>query len=150
MTNLTEAYLGIWLIMTAYVGGDIIHGYQNTLVDVIKWKHFPRYWPFVRGIHRSPVNSPLKGQWRGGLMFSLICALDKRLRKQSWGWWFEPPSRPLWRNYKEDFPSKAPSARSGIGTVNTFHSVMFSVFQINKALVTNLISHSYLIGVTPA
>ena len=23
--------------------------------DVIKWKHFPRCWPFVRGIHRSPV-----------------------------------------------------------------------------------------------
>ena len=21
--------------------------------DVIKWKHFPRYWPFVRAIHRS-------------------------------------------------------------------------------------------------
>ena len=30
--------------------------------DVIKWKHFPRYWPFVRGIHRSPVNSPHKDQ----------------------------------------------------------------------------------------
>ena len=42
--------------------------------DVIKWKHFPRYWPFVRGIHRSPVSSPRKGQWRGALMFSLICA----------------------------------------------------------------------------
>ena len=42
--------------------------------DVIKWKYFPRYWPFVRGIHRSPVNSPHKGQWRGTLMFSLICA----------------------------------------------------------------------------
>ena len=41
--------------------------------DVIKWKHFPRYWPFVWGIHRSPVNSPHKGQWRGALMFSLIC-----------------------------------------------------------------------------
>ena len=27
--------------------------------DVIKWKHFPRYWPFVRGIH-------------GALIFSLI------------------------------------------------------------------------------
>ena len=38
--------------------------------DVIKWKQFPRYWPFVRGIHRSPH----KGQWRGALMFSLICA----------------------------------------------------------------------------
>ena len=41
--------------------------------DVIKWKHFPRYWTFVRGIHRSPVNSPHNGQWRGALMFSLIC-----------------------------------------------------------------------------
>ena len=41
--------------------------------DVIKWKHFPRYWPFVRGIHRSPVNPPHKVQWRGALMFSLIC-----------------------------------------------------------------------------
>ena len=40
--------------------------------DVIKWKHFPRYWPFVRGIHRSSLNSPHKGQWRGALMFSLI------------------------------------------------------------------------------
>ena len=41
--------------------------------DVIKWKHFPRNWPFMRGIHRSPVNSPHKGQRRGALMFSLIC-----------------------------------------------------------------------------
>ena len=41
--------------------------------DVIKWKHFPRYWPFVRGIHRAPGKSPHKGQWRGALMFSLIC-----------------------------------------------------------------------------
>ena len=40
--------------------------------DVIKWKHFPRNWPFVRKIHRSPVNFPHKGQWRGALMFSLI------------------------------------------------------------------------------
>ena len=42
--------------------------------DVIKWKHFPRYWPSVRGIHRSPVNSPHKGQWRGALVFTLIYA----------------------------------------------------------------------------
>ena len=42
--------------------------------DVIKWKHFPRHWPFVRGIHRSPVNFPHKGQSRGALIFSLICA----------------------------------------------------------------------------
>ena len=40
--------------------------------DVIKWEHFPCHWPFVRGIHRSPANSPHKGQWREALMFSLI------------------------------------------------------------------------------
>ena len=45
--------------------------------NVIKWKHFPRYWPFVWGIHPSPVNSPHKDQWHGTLMLSLICAWIK-------------------------------------------------------------------------
>ena len=36
--------------------------------DVIKWKHFPRYWPLVRGF---------TGQWHGTLMFSLIFAWIK-------------------------------------------------------------------------
>ena len=41
--------------------------------NVIKWKHSAYYRPFVRGIHRSPVNSSHKGQWRGALVF-FICA----------------------------------------------------------------------------
>ena len=45
-----------------------------SFVCTIKWQHFPRYLPFVRGIHRSPVNSRHKGQWRGALMFPWICA----------------------------------------------------------------------------
>ena len=52
--------------------------------DVIKWKHFPRCWPFVRGIHRSVTQS-----------FDVF--FDLRLSKQSWGWWFEPASCSLWR-----------------------------------------------------
>ena len=72
--------------------------------DVIKWKHFPRYWPFVRGIHGSPVNSPHKGQWRGALMFTLIWA-------RIYGWVnnceagdkFETQSRPLWRHRNNVF-----------------------------------------------
>ena len=51
-----------------------ICNFRNSHDDVIKWKHFTRYWPFVRGIHQSAVNSPHKGQWRGALMFSLIYA----------------------------------------------------------------------------
>ena len=48
---------------------------RNSIIhdDLIKWKHFPRYWPFV-----SPVNSPHKGQQCEALMFSLICAWTNR------------------------------------------------------------------------
>ena len=53
--------------------------------DVIKWKHFPRYWPFVREIHRSPVNSPYKGQWRESFVIFFHLRLNKRLIKQWWG-----------------------------------------------------------------
>ena len=42
--------------------------------DVIKWKLFPCYWPFVRGIQRWPVDSLPKGQWRGAFLISLMCA----------------------------------------------------------------------------
>ena len=57
---------GMTVILHMYIAGIRSHD------DVINWKHFPRYWPFVMGIHRSPVDSPHKGQWHGSLMFSLI------------------------------------------------------------------------------
>ena len=82
--------------MLSYTERQFRHMYQ---FEKSWWRHqidaFSRYWPFVRGIHRSLVNSPHKGQWRGALM---ICALNKRLSKQWWGWWFETPSRSLWRH----------------------------------------------------
>ena len=61
--------------------------------DVIKWKHFPRYWSFVRG------NTPITGEFPSqrpvprsfGVFFDL--RLNLRLGKQSWGWWFETLSR---------------------------------------------------------
>ena len=53
---------------------DVHVSFSSRHDDVIKLKHFQRNWPFVRGIHRSPMNSPHKGQWRGALMFSLTCA----------------------------------------------------------------------------
>ena len=64
--------------------------------DVIKWKHLSHYWPFVRGIHRSPLNSQHKGQWRRALIFSLICAWIN-----GWVWWFQTPSRSLCRHCSE-------------------------------------------------
>ena len=64
-------FSGQWLLIEVHQ--LFTHWGLNKHEDIIKWKHFPCYWPFVWGIHRSPVNSPHKGQWRGALMFSLIC-----------------------------------------------------------------------------
>ena len=55
------------------------HGYWSHTIpvmhdDIIKWKHFLRYWPFTMGIHRSPVDSSHKSQWPGAFMVSLIYA----------------------------------------------------------------------------
>ena len=68
--------------------------------DIIKWKHFPHYWPFVMN---SPVNSPHKGQWREALMFSLICAWTNGLVNNRKRWWFEMPSCSLWRHCNGNF-----------------------------------------------
>ena len=70
LTNLTIQQSCYILFATRLIHDDIRGIFHD---DVIKWKHFPRYWPFVRGIHRWPVDSPHKGQWRGALMFSLMC-----------------------------------------------------------------------------
>ena len=42
--------------------------------DVIKWKHFPRYWPFVCGIHRSSLNSPQNSHCRRVRCLRSLCA----------------------------------------------------------------------------
>ena len=56
------------------------------------------------------VTGPLCGEFTGpgeypaqrpvarSFVFSFICTLSKRLSKQSYGWWFETQSRPLWRH----------------------------------------------------
>ena len=61
-------------------------------------KTFPRYWPFARGIHRSPVNSPPQRPvtLRFHVFFDL--RLNKCLNKHSWCCWFETPLRSLWRH----------------------------------------------------
>ena len=60
--------------------------------DVIKYKHFPHHWPFVREIHRwqRPVTRSFD------VFFDL--RLNKRLSKQWWDRWFETPWPPLCRH----------------------------------------------------
>ena len=70
---------------------------NGTHDDVIKWKHFPRYWPFVREFtgHRW---IPLTKASNAELWCFFYLCLNKRLNKQSWGWWFETPCCSLWRH----------------------------------------------------
>ena len=64
-----------WLLMLWSIAYIYHHLYSVRYHDdVIKWNHFLCHWPFVRRIHRSPVKSPHKGQWRGALVFSVILA----------------------------------------------------------------------------
>ena len=70
---------------------------------VIKRKHFPRYWPFMRGIHRSAVDSHNKAQWHGALMLSLIGAWTIAWLKLWRGRWFEAPSHSLWRHCNDEW-----------------------------------------------
>ena len=62
-------------LLALCVGNSPVTGHSSVTYhyNIIKWKHFPRYWSFARRIHWSPVNFPHKGQWCGALMFSLIC-----------------------------------------------------------------------------
>ena len=79
--------------------------------DVIKWKYFLRYWPFVRGFHRSSVNSPQKRPLTRSFDIFFDLRLNKRLSKQWWGRWFEALPRPLCRHCNGMCPDKAGTRR---------------------------------------
>ena len=73
--------------------------------DVIKWKHFFR----VTGLlcreftgHRWIPPHAQRPVTRGLDAFFDI-RINKRLSKQSWGWWSEKPSRSLWRQCNDSF-----------------------------------------------
>ena len=83
------------------------HRFNWTAVDVRHgprpwWRHqietFPRYWPVVRGIHRSPVNSPSQRPVTRNFDVFFDLGLNKTMSKQVWCWWFQKPSRSLWRH----------------------------------------------------
>ena len=64
-------------------------------VGIAWWRHqmetFSALLAFMRGIHRSPVNSPHKDQWHGALMFSLVCVWTN-------GWTNPRDAGDLWRH----------------------------------------------------
>ena len=68
--NTISSYIGPCYEVSLYYQVPHLHLMCCEHDDVIKWIHFPRYWPFMRG----PVNSLPIGRWRGALIFYLICS----------------------------------------------------------------------------
>ena len=77
--NIYEAHIVSWTFLpkSFWVIAIIIITYNWAAVshdNVIKSKHFSRYWPFVRGIHRSSVNPHQKRPvtWSFDIFFDLF------------------------------------------------------------------------------
>ena len=65
--------------------------------DVIKWKHFPRYFSLC-GEFTGHRWIPLTKASDADIWCFFDLRLNTRLRKQAWRWWFDTPSRSLWRH----------------------------------------------------
>ena len=71
------------------------------------WRHQMETFSALGLLAICAENSPVPGEFPAqgpvtrsfGVFFDL--RLNKRLSKQSWGWWFETLSRPLWRHRNE-------------------------------------------------
>ena len=76
--------------------------YSNMRLPPSWWRHqmetFSALLAFCAG--NSPVTGEFAAQRPVTQSFDVFfdLGLNKRLSKQSWGWWFETPSRPLWRH----------------------------------------------------
>ena len=90
----------------------------------------------------SPANSPHKSQWHGALMFSLICALNK----QTWGWWFETPSRHCDGPHRSSLCIKTNCSISRHGYVIITHNIMRHVTLTLNGSNFEIALHKSLLG----
>ena len=78
-------------------------GALEIMFKIAWWRHQMEAFSALLAI--GSVNSRVPGEFPAqrpvtrsfDVFFDL--RLNKRLSKQSWGWWFETLSRPLWRHY---------------------------------------------------
>ena len=102
--------------------------------DVIKWKYFPRYWPLRGKLTDQPVTRSFD------VFFDVH--LIKRLSKQSWGWWIEKPSCPLWRHFNSHKHSNSPDISHSF-TGRWIHTIARQLSFIFKGINLSP-SHSHL------
>ena len=124
--------------------------------DVIKWKHFSALLALCAG--NSPVCSEFPAQRPVTQSFDIFFdpRLNKCLSKQSWDWWFERLSIPLWRHCNEKGLRRLHWLRGFLGTGDctngcrqyTTHNMFNDIFSRKHAprLLLHIIN-SYLVDV---
>ena len=109
ISSTTNAY-GAWQSTSCFYKYDIWYP-QYYISLCLPW-FCPTWWRHQMATFSALLaicagNSPVPGEFPAQRpvtrSFDLFCdlRLNKRLRKQSWGWWFETPSPPLWRHCNE-------------------------------------------------
>ena len=100
---ISQTLLAVWDVAIRFFWNKysqtVRHLYEHT---PSWWRHQMETFPALLVICAG--NSPVTGEFpsqrpvtRGFDVFFDL-RLNKRLSKQSWGWWFETPSRILWRH----------------------------------------------------
>ena len=116
---------------------------KNRTPDIIPgiswWRHQMETFSALLAICAG--NSPVHGEFpaQRSTTRSFYASFDirpnKRLSKQSWGWWFETPSRPLWRHCNDSVASSyAPSDLCGIWIGVRMGSTGFRRYPANRVL----------------
>ena len=90
----------------AWVGPVVLSTRKAMAISIIGsigwWRHQMETFSALLAIcgGNSPVTGEFPAQRPVSRGFDVFFDLrpNKRLSKQSWGWWFETPSRPLWRH----------------------------------------------------
>ena len=103
--------------------------------DVIKRKHFPHYWPFVRGFHWSLVVSPHKWQRCGWSFDFFLYPRGNAWANNRNAGDLRPPSRSLWRHCNGVPKRSITLSFGGTTSPNTFRLSGLRVYQKEWLLV---------------
>ena len=105
------------------------------------------WWRHQMEIFCALLSLRHKSQWRGALMFSLICGLNKRFSKQSLGWWFGKPSRSLWLHCNAFMGTgmPAPNWLHMFTTYDLFPAIPYIKFhgRTNSHIHTSILRHYF-------
>ena len=109
------------------------------------WKCFPHSWPFVMGIHRSSMVSPLKRPVMPSLSVSSGVRMNKLWNKQSGGWLVATP----WRSHdvtamKSTYVLLVTPEKAGLRSENNFIHYIWEINCSRDHLIPSLIEIAWM------